>query len=756
MSGAEPTTILNVDDDEAGRYTITQMLRKASFRVLEAGSGAEALRRAAEADLIVLDVNLPDLHGFEVCRRLKANPATASIPVLHLSGSFVTSGDRARGLDEGGDAYLTKPVEPAELIATVRALLRVRRAERALRENEARLRLLLEQVPAILWTTDTQLQITSSVGAGMTTHGMRPNETVGRSLTDLLGTSDPNHLPLAAHYRALAGEPAVYEMQWRGRSYQVRIDPLRDTAGRITGCVGVAFDFTERHQAEQALRQSHALLHAVVEGTTDTVYVKDQQGKYLLINSAGARTMGKSPSEVLGRDVTQLLEPESAARILEEDSQVMTSGQAQTFEQTVTIAGVTRTFLTTKAPYRDGSGQIIGVLGISRDISERKRLEEQLRQAQKMEAIGRLAGGVAHDFNNLLTAIIGYGDLILMDCPEPDQPLARNAAEIKRAAERAASLTRQLLAYSRQQILAARVLDLNTIVADMEKLLRRLIGEHIDLVTRLDRTLRRTFADPGQLEQVVLNLVLNARDAMPHGGRITITTSNVELDESYAWQHVDVEPGAYVRLTVSDTGCGMDEHVRAHLFEPFFTTKEVGKGTGLGLATIFGIVKQSGGHIDVQSAPGQGTTFNVYLPQVLEHMPKAPREAPATQPLHGTETVLLAEDEETVRTLVLSVLRRHGYTVLEARHGLDAVHICEEHPGPIHLLITDVVMPSLNGRELYQRLLGLRPALKVVYISGYPGDAVDLHGLQDKGASFLPKPFKPDALVRTVRELLDR
>ncbi|MBI4483969.1 MAG: response regulator [Acidobacteria bacterium] len=386
--------------------------------------------------------------------------------------------------------------------------------------------------------------------------------------------------------------------------------------------------------------------------------------------------------------------------------------------------------------------------------SERKKLEEQLRQAQKMEAIGQLTGGIAHDFNNLLTVINGYADLSLARLPEKD-PAHKHLEEIRKAGHRAASLTHQLLAFSRQQILEPKVLDLNAIVVEMEKMLRRLIGEDIELACALAPDLGRVKADSGQIEQVIMNLAVNARDAMPQGGKLTIETANVELDEAYARNHVAVRPGAYVLLAVSDTGCGMDKEVQSHLFEPFFTTKEPGEGTGLGLSTVYGIVKQSGGNIWVYSEPGHGATFKIYLPAVEEVVAVASPEGARPLAMGGSETILLAEDDEPVRNLARQILEMHGYTVLEAQNGREALEICKRHEGPIHLMVTDVVMPQMSGRDLADRAAQLRPGIKLLYLSGYTGKAIVQHGVLEPGVAFLQKPFTPDALARKVREVLD-
>lgn len=378
----------------------------------------------------------------------------------------------------------------------------------------------------------------------------------------------------------------------------------------------------------------------------------------------------------------------------------------------------------------------------------------QLQQAQKMEAIGRLAGGVAHDFNNLLTVIGGYTGLIVRDV-DRSESVRKHAEEVLKAADRASSLTSQLLAFSRKQVLELRIVKLNEVVANVEKLLRRLIGEDIQLVTILGSNLKWVKADPAQLEQVLINLAVNARDAMPQGGTLTIETANIELDETFIRNHLDVHPGMYSILSVTDNGCGMNKDTLSKLFEPFFTTKEPGKGTGLGLSIVHGIVKQSCGHILVSSEPGLGTTFKIYLPcvEAPAEVPQSPETMPAT--FSGSETVLVVEDEEQVRTLECGILKACGYTVLAAGQGREAVRICHEYSGPIHLLVTDLILPHMNGRELAREVVPIRPSMKVLYVSGYPDDTLVTAGLARNKAPFLQKPFASDALLRTVRKVLD-
>jgi signal transduction histidine kinase/CheY-like chemotaxis protein len=383
-----------------------------------------------------------------------------------------------------------------------------------------------------------------------------------------------------------------------------------------------------------------------------------------------------------------------------------------------------------------------------------RQTEEQLRHSQKMEAVGRLAGGVAHDFNNILSVILSYADLLLGEL-KPGEPIREDIVEIRKAGNRAADLTRQLLMFSRQQVVEPRVLDLNSVLAGMEKMLRRLVGEDIELVSIPAASLGKVKVDVGSIEQVIMNLAVNARDAMPVGGQLTIETANTTLDEAYAKDHLGVKPGPHVLLAVSDTGTGMDRATQARIFEPFFTTKEQGKGTGLGLSTVFGIVQQSGGHISVYSEPGEGTSVKVYLPQADASCTVDVVAVAETRSRRGSETILLVEDDPQVRALTRTILERHGYLVLEAQSGGDALLICEQHKATIHVLLTDVVMPRMSGRKLAERLGPLRPDMKVLYMSGYTDDSIVRHGVLDSDVAFLQKPITPETLTRRLREVID-
>jgi PAS domain S-box-containing protein len=482
--------------------------------------------------------------------------------------------------------------------------------------------------------------------------------------------------------------------------------------------------------------------------------ITDVTGTILQVNPAFEKTTGYSREEVIGRNPRLLKSGRHDAAFYAQMWAVLHRGEVwrgrlfnrrkdgTLFEEDATISAV-----------RDDGGRVVNYVAVKRDVSHETRLEQQFLQAQKMEAVGRLAGGVAHDFNNLLGVITGYGEIVQRRLAAED-PLQGRMEQILKAASHAAGLTRQLLAFSRKQVLQPRILDLNAVVADMDQMLRRLIGEDVELTALLEPNLGSVRADPGQIEQVIMNLAVNARDAMPDGGRLTIETRNADLDAEYSATHPPARAGSYVLLTVTDTGAGMDAATQAHIFEPFFTTKEVGKGTGLGLSTVYGIVKQSEGFVWVYSEVGVGTTFKVYLPRIDQEA--APMRRPQPGPLlPGSETVLLVEDEASLRDLLRATLEANGYTVLVARDGFEALKAATAHAGAIHIMVTDVIMPGMNGPRTAELVAPARPQMKILYISGYSDESVTQHGLIGPGRAFLSKPFGAETLLRAVRQALD-
>lgn len=537
--------------------------------------------------------------------------------------------------------------------------------------------------------------------------------------------------------------------------------PLNDT---ILGLVGLVLLFdmytVYQHFQIQGMRKElierEELFRLITENAADMIAVVDADGKRHYSSPSHEKILGYSPEELGTSTTLEQVHPEDREKVRRAAAEALTIGSAAALEYRMRHKDGSWRTLESRASTIVKAGQVEKLVIVNRDITERKRLEEQFRQAQKMEAVGRLSGGVAHDFNNLLGVIIGYGEILQENTPA-SSPLRTSVEEMLKAGQRAAALTRQLLAFSRQQVMDPRVLDLNSVVRDMEKMLKRLIGEDVQLKTNLGNRVGRIKADPGQIEQVIMNLVVNGRDAMPNGGDLEIATCNFHMDDSFVRRYpYPVLVGDYVLLTVSDTGIGMDATTRARVFEPFFTTKEKGKGTGLGLSTVYGVVKQSGGYIDVISEPGAGATFKIYLPKVEESLDvQTAVELPTS--LHGVETVLLVEDELSLRKLSRHLLELCGYSVLEAENGPDALRVSGDCPDRgIDLLLTDVVMPGMSGRTLADRLVQQRPEIRILYMSGYTGQTVGEHGVLAEGSFFLPKPFTREGLARKVREALDR
>ncbi|AWM37930.1 Blue-light-activated protein [Gemmata obscuriglobus] len=618
-------TVLIVDDDDDNRLSLTWLLEIAGFKTVEAATGPDALLMArGGVDLVLLDVVLPGLDGHEVCRQLRADPATAGLPVVLLSGHAAEPAERAAGLENGADVYLTKPADPVTLTAQCRTLIRARRAEQALRDSERQYRLLFEANPHPMWVYEpSTLRFLAVNDMAVERYGYSRAEFLGMTLADIRPAEDVPELLNA-----------------------VKKPPPLDATGRVWP-------------------------HVRKDGTVREV-------------------------EIAAHDIVYDGRP---ARLV-----------------------------------------------LALDVTERRRLEAQLRQSQKMEAVGRLAGGVAHDFNNLLTVINGYTDLLLKGAAL-DAGTRDSLQEVYAAGKRAAGLTRQLLVFSRRSVAVACRVDLNDVVRGLVPMLGRLIGEDIELTVRAAGGLWPIRADTGLIEQVVVNLCVNARDAMPRGGRLTVETWNAVLSGERA--------GEYAVLAVRDTGTGIAADVLPHIFEPFFTTKGPDRGTGLGLSTVQGIVHQFGGHLGVDSELGKGTTFRVQLPR--GEAPEAPRlPVLPLRPADRAATVLIAEDDATVRALAARVLRQAGYTVLEAGRGEEALRLARDHIGTVDLLLTDVVMPGVGGHELVERLWRTNPNIRVLFTSGYMDDAVVRHGVETAKVNFLQKPYTPASLAHTVHEVLNR
>jgi two-component system, cell cycle sensor histidine kinase and response regulator CckA len=528
-----------------------------------------------------------------------------------------------------------------------------------------------------------------------------------------------------------------------------------DLRGRLSAIGRQLGLFQDRRRAEKALRASEERFRALVENGSDVTALVDADGTFRYVSGPVRRVLGRTPEELVGKSAFELMHPEDVsgvrARLAEA---VCHPGRPITGTYRLRHADGTWRFLESMSVSHRNNPAIRAIVVNARDVTERHTLEEQLRQSQKMEAVGRLAGGIAHDFNNLLAVMLGYTTMTLARTGDP-AVVTRNLEHIRTAAERAANLTRQLLTFSRKQVLMPKVLDLASVVSELDTMLQRLIGEDVELVTDVARAQGRVKADRGQLEQVVVNLAVNARDAMPQGGRLSIVVRDVVVDETLAREQAGLRPGRYVRLDVGDNGVGMEPETLDHLFEPFFSTKEKGKGTGLGLATVYGIVHQGGGHIAVESSVGRGTTFRIWLPEVeSDEEPAAPPAAAA--PAAGTETILLVEDEDALRELLHEVLSENGYVVLQAASGAEALRVSRGHAGGIDLLLTDVVMPGMSGREVATALSAERPGLRVLFASGYTAEAIARHGVLEPGTDLIHKPFTPEALLRRVRDRLDR
>lgn len=636
-----------------------------------------------------------------------------------------------------------------------------KRAVGALAASEQSYRLLFESIPHPMWVYDVETLAFLAVNDAAVAHyGYSAEEFLSMTILDI---GPPDEIPVVLKaVQALSPEEITTQVFRRHRRRDGTLIDVEDISrevvlgGRRARLV-LATDITNRKRQEEALRESEERYRTVTEAASDTIITIDEDSTILFVNRAAEEAFGYTTQEMLGQKLTMLIPGHLNSVHQAGGARYVATGKKHIAWNATELPGLHKTGR--EIPLEVSFGEFMRngrrfFTGIARDNTEREQLHSQLRQSQKMEAIGQLAGGVAHDFNNLLTVISGYCELALTTA-DIDDKLRHHLDQISEAGKRARLLVAQLLAFSRKQLLQPRVLDLNEVVANTHQMLRRLIGEDIDLVSIPRPGLGHVLADAGQIEQIILNLSVNARDAMPAGGKLTIETDNVELDENYARKHAEVFPGRYVLVAVSDTGYGMDAATRARIFEPFFTTKSLGKGTGLGLSTVYGIVKQSGGHIWLYSEPGKGTTFKVYLPRVDEAVETSEALVEHAESLRGSETLLLTEDEEAVRRLARSVLEMYGYNVLEAASGAEAIELLKQ-TGNIALLITDVVMPQMSGKELAANAGRVSPKMRVLYLSGYADNAIFHHGVLEEGVSFLAKPFTQEGLARKVRQVLDQ
>jgi len=741
--------VLIAEDSATQAALLQHLLEENGYTVTVAANGKRALEmvRKRKPSLIVSDIVMPEMDGYTLCHEIKSAKEFREMPVVLLT-SLTGAEEVLKALQCGADNILRKPYDDRRLLSLI---------EHSLTNHELR--------------KHGKMQLGLEIDIGGEKHFITSER---QQILDLLLSTFVDAVELNRELQAREKELA--------RSYQ-----------SLQGLYGVAHALNQATREQEVLNRALQQVMNLPAVQAGWVFLREGETGFRLAAARGLppalETAGAFEEDCLCRRKLLAGDLDRTTNILEcERLQEAKGGQGELrYHASVPlwirnrVIGVLNLAGPEQGLFRDEDLQAFYSVGnqvavalerthllqemertveertasLMQEIAGRKRLEEQFYQAQKMEAIGKLAGGVAHDFNNHLGIIIGYSELML-DRLRPDDPLRKNAGMIKDAALRSATLTRQLLAFSRRQVFEPRILDLNAGIVELEKMLRPLIGEDIELILSLSAALGKVRADPAQIDQVIMNLAVNSRDAMAEGGRLTIETADVELDKEYASKHATVRPGSYVMIAVTDTGMGMDNETQTHMFEPFFTTKEKGKGTGLGLATVYGIVKQSEGYIWVYSEPGKGTTFKIYLPRMEGGVQAADAERVPPSILKGEETVLVVEDEGMLRELACEFLRKSGYMVLEAGNGSKAVEISRGHRGPIHLLMTDAVMPGMSGRELAQRLHEERPETKVLYVSGYTDDSVLRNGLLQPGTAFLQKPFTRDSLARKVREVLDR
>jgi PAS domain S-box-containing protein len=687
-----------------------------------------------------------------------AETAVSELQLVGKSGNRIWLRAKARPVDS--DSGVAVRLVGRDLTGAVEAELRVRQIEEHFRAAS-------QASPDSVAINRLSDGLYVEVNDGFTEiTGYSRAEVVGRTSLELNIWADPQERAAMAQQLVENGVVQNFEGHFRRKNGRVLIGNMSCRMVTLNGephNLSVTRDMTAWKLAERTLVEREAslaeaqqlsrTLMAAIEQAAEDIMITDPDGNIQYCNPSFQRITGYSGADVIGKNPRFLKSGRHDAEFYRQMWETMKAGKTWTGRFTNRRRDGSLVIEdATISPISDASGKPQGYVAVKRDVTEQLELEAKFQQAQKLESIGRLAGGVAHDFNNLLTLINGYTDFLLSGLNAND-PLRSDAEEIKNAGARAASLTKQLLTFSRKQVIEPRALDLNATIRESAPMLRRLIGEDVALETHLDASLGLVMTDPDQIHQVIMNLAVNARDAMPDGGKLDIHTMNVELGANAASVYPDAKPGRYVKTMVTDTGIGMDDHTREHIFEPFFTTKEPGKGTGLGLSTVYGIVRQSGGWIDVRSVVGVGTSFKIYLPRVEGVAPAAAGGSKAGTE-GGFETVLVVEDQQPVRAFVKAALNRYGYRVIEAADGNEAIAVANRHSGQIHLLLTDVVLPGMNGKEMSDRLTALRPGLKVLFMSGYARDVIGHRGVLDPDVAFLHKPFGPDELATKIREVL--
>jgi two-component system, cell cycle sensor histidine kinase and response regulator CckA len=706
----EQPHILIVEDSPTQAQKIRYLLEEHRYRVTGASSGAEALEAARQdhPDLIISDIVMPEMDGYALCRYVKHDLSLAEVPVI-LMTSLSSPDDIVNGLECGADNFIRKPFDDDYLLARVGYILSNRKA-RAIAKTGVEMELVLR---------GKRYRITSE----------------RQQILDLLVSTYEGAVLLNQELREKQQELAALTAELEER---VRLRTA-----------DLAAEVAERKAAEAKYR-------GLLEAAPDAIVSVAASGAIIVANAQAEAQFRYKRQDLLGRPLDCLFSAHLRENVLHQCARYFSGSSDPLGSPPVPLQGrredgtefpVEVAF----SPLSSPSGPVL--ICIIRDVSEREKLEHQLRQSQKLEALGSLAGGVAHDFNNLLGVIMGYNQLVGAQLPE-GSPLGRHVGAIDKAAQSAAHLTRQLLAFSRQQRTEPRILNLNQIVSEVGSMLQRVIGDNVTLVLALDPQLAQVKADPGQMEQILMNLAVNARDAMPEGGQLAVSTSNAELDSTHLREHgITTTPGSYVVLEVRDTGTGMDPQTQARMFEPFFTTKETGKGTGLGLSTVYGIVRQNAGYIWVYSELGKGTTFKIFLPSRSEAPEPIPIEK-AAPAIAGNETVLLVEDSEPLREVTHEFLTLGGYTVIQAGSGEEAARLVENHSRPIHVLVTDISMPGISGQKLAAHLLSRMPELRVVYVSGYGAEKTEVHVDRKPGCAFLEKPYSKEALINKVRQVL--